>query len=627
MIATPDVSVIIVSWNTRELLRACLRSIATESGPVTLEIIVVDNASHDRSADMVAEEFPTVTILRNADNLGFAAANNQGLELATGRYALLLNSDTVVVDGAIAKAVAFADGKTNAAIVGCRTLFPDGRMQRNCFLFPSVLNVFLAVTRLATAFKTNRFFGRYRFGWWDYQSAREVDGVAGCFMLVRRSAIAHVGLMAEHYFMYAEDADWCWRFRKAGYSIWYTPDPCILHVHDASGSQAAIPMRVQYRKSLLAFVEMRSGLMARWLCNLLFLAGSVAVWASPDFRRKDLKTPANARARRQCASECIRLHARELFPWRPPDGGDPGFLERLTAFCKRLACLAVSIAGWMWSRVGPGAWRSVPTKQILYYHGVNARQQERFCKQMSWLRSTQTVTTLAAALNPRNRNAIAVTFDDGFDNVRQYAFPILQAQGIPATVFAVSCNLGRIPQWEMPQNHGDAQERLMSAESLRTACRNGVRVESHTCTHPRLALSSPAQTAEELKESKEQLERVCGAPVRFVSMPYGNWSAETMRRARETGYERVLTSEPGGVEAFEGSFAVGRTAVSPDDWSWEFRLKALGYYNWRRRLRRRRSALRLREKQNYKRERQVKDDHLATRAPAGREGDVIEVSR
>jgi hypothetical protein len=313
-----DVSVIIASWNTRDILRDCLQSVYQQGGNVCLKVIVVDNASKDGSAEMVAVEFPQVQIIRNPDNRGFAAANNQGIAVAEGRYILLLNPDTVVLDQAIAKAVAFADARPEVGIVGCRTIFPDGRLQYNCYTFPSLLNLALKLSRLSRTFRRNRFFGRYRLTWWDYNSVRQIDAVAGCFMLARRQAIDEVGLMAEQYFMYSEDTDWCWRFRRKGWRTMYTPDPCIIHLRDASGSQAPAEMNLWYRRSLLMFLEMKSGWVTRWIANLMFCIASIIRLPALAIRR--LLGGNGAQAARQqwrLSVAALRFHLLGHFPCSP----------------------------------------------------------------------------------------------------------------------------------------------------------------------------------------------------------------------------------------------------------------------------------------------------------------------
>jgi len=279
----PDVTIVIVSWNTRAILRDCLRSVYENAGPVNFDIIVVDNASTDGSAEMVRAEFAGVRVIANSDNRGFAAANNQGITVATGRYVLLLNSDTIVLDGAIAKTIAFADARPEAAVVGCRVLNPDRTLQASCFLFPSILNLLLSATYLYKLFPRSRFFGRERMSWWDKKDAREVDVISGCFMLVRRETIDQVGPMDEGFFMYAEETDWCYRFQKAGWSNVYTPDGQIIHLGGQSTAQVSTPMMVQLRLSVLRFMRKHRGPLVYWICCLLvsiFFLVRVPIWLS-----------------------------------------------------------------------------------------------------------------------------------------------------------------------------------------------------------------------------------------------------------------------------------------------------------------------------------------------------------
>ena len=156
-----DISVIIVSWNTRDILRDCLASVYAQTTGAEYEAIVVDNASSDGSAAMVKAEFPQVILIENTENKGFAAANNQGIQIAKGRYVLLLNSDTVVLDCAIPKTFVFAEKHPEAAVIGCKVLNPDHTLQPTCFMFPCLLNLCLSSTYLYKIFQ-NRFFGRER---------------------------------------------------------------------------------------------------------------------------------------------------------------------------------------------------------------------------------------------------------------------------------------------------------------------------------------------------------------------------------------------------------------------------------------------------------------------------------
>jgi len=295
-----DVSVVIVNWNTRDVLRDCLASVYTNTKNIRFEVIVIDNASSDGSAEMVRGEFPHVILLMNPRNLGFATANNQGMSVANGRYVLLLNSDTILLDNAIEKTMAFADSHAQAGIVGCRVLNPDKSLQPTCFMFPSVLNMFLWATYLSKVFATSRFFGRERMIWWHRDDVREVDVATGCFMLVRSQAIEQVGLLDERFFMYGEETDWCCRFKKAGWRILFTPDAEIIHLGGASTRQMSSEMFLQYVKSmLLLFKKHKSWFSYRFACVLLALCFSLRApfWLAKAICAKNTRDSNIQRAR------------------------------------------------------------------------------------------------------------------------------------------------------------------------------------------------------------------------------------------------------------------------------------------------------------------------------------------
>lgn len=267
-----DVSIIIVNYNTNDVLRDCLDSIYEQTQNVRFEVIVIDNASSDDSAKMIKNCFSQVVLIENYENRGFAAANNQGIEIAKGRYLLLLNSDTVVLDNAITKTVEFADSHKEAGIVGCRVLNPDRSIQPTCFMFPSLLNAFLLASYLNNLFPRNRFFGRERMTWWDRKDEHEVDVVTGCFMLVRREAINRVGLMDEQFFMYGEEGDWCYRFKQANWKVMFAPVGEIIHLRGRSSEQAKPKMVLQLRASVLLFFKKhRRRLSYRLACLLISL--------------------------------------------------------------------------------------------------------------------------------------------------------------------------------------------------------------------------------------------------------------------------------------------------------------------------------------------------------------------
>jgi GT2 family glycosyltransferase len=284
-----DVSIIIVAWNVRKLLYDCLKSVYDQTEGVDFEVIYVDNASEDGSVEMVTKKFPKVKVIKNEENKGFIKANNQGIESAEGRYVLLLNSDTIVLDNAIAKMIKFADEHTQAAVVGCKVLNPDKTLQRNCFMYPSLLNMFLSATYLYKIFPKSKFFGRERMTWWNFDSAREVETICGSCSLVRKKAIEQVGLMDEAYFVYGDDPDWCYRFKKNGWKIMFTPDGEIIHYGGQTTKQMAREFKLQLYGSILIFMKLHRGrltfILARFL-TALFLFVRVPYWLAVAILRK-----------------------------------------------------------------------------------------------------------------------------------------------------------------------------------------------------------------------------------------------------------------------------------------------------------------------------------------------------
>ncbi|UCE98821.1 MAG: glycosyltransferase family 2 protein [Planctomycetota bacterium] len=265
-----DVSIVIVSWNTCDILRDCLESVYLETKGVQSEVIVIDNGSSDGSAEMIKKEFSAVNLIVNEENRGFAAANNQGMAIAQGRYVLLLNSDTIVLNNVISKTISFADNHPEAAVVGCRVMNPDKSLQPTCFMFPSILNMLLSASYLYKLFPKSKFFGREQMTWWDRSDIREVDVVTGCFMLVRQEAIKQVGTMDEQFFMYADETDWCYRFRQAGWKVLFTPDAEIIHLGGASSKSLRAEMILQTRASILLFFQKHRSTFSYRLACLAF---------------------------------------------------------------------------------------------------------------------------------------------------------------------------------------------------------------------------------------------------------------------------------------------------------------------------------------------------------------------
>lgn len=249
-----DLSIIIVSWNVKELLRNCLKSIYAQTKTVSFEVSVVDNASSDGSVEMVEEEFPQVKLIKNNENLGFAKANNQGIRQSTGKYILLLNPDTIVVDDALANMVLFMDERRDVGAVGPRILTPDNSVQLTCGRhFPTPLTELWDFTKLSYLFPRSRIFGRSLMSFWLHNDTREVDLLSGACMMVRREVIEQIGLMDEHFFLFAEEADWCYRIRRNGWKIYFDADAEVIHFWGQSVKLSLANTALESRKSTYLF--------------------------------------------------------------------------------------------------------------------------------------------------------------------------------------------------------------------------------------------------------------------------------------------------------------------------------------------------------------------------------------
>lgn len=250
-VARPDLSIVILNFNTREHLRAGLlallgegsTTVSTPEAAIKAEVIVVDNASSDGSAEMVEAAFPWVRLVRSPRNGGFAYGNNQALRTALGREAvLLLNPDAEVSPGALGRLLGALRAHPEAGVVGPRLLRADGSLHLACRRsFPSPLVSFYRLAGLARAFPRSPLFGRYNLTHLDPDQPGEVDSVCGACMLVRREALDQVGGLDERFFMYGEDLDWCWRMREAGWTVRYAPAATVQHQH--GGASRTRPVR------------------------------------------------------------------------------------------------------------------------------------------------------------------------------------------------------------------------------------------------------------------------------------------------------------------------------------------------------------------------------------------------
>jgi len=256
----PDLSVIIVSMNCRGELAECLASVQRAQGPLTLETFVVDNASRDGSARMVAEQFPQVRLVANERNRGFAAANNQAVALATGRNVLFLNPDTVVKPGALETLVRTLDGDASIGVCAPQLLNADGSIQESSRREPTYAALLHQYTplRLLTVFKGA--YRRYKMGDFDFRAPADVDVVMGAAFCVPARVLAEVGVLDERFFVYFEEMDFCRRVRKAGYRVRFEPSAQITHIGGVSAATAT--SNLFFCRSLFRYLRKHNGAVA-----------------------------------------------------------------------------------------------------------------------------------------------------------------------------------------------------------------------------------------------------------------------------------------------------------------------------------------------------------------------------
>ncbi|MBN1571036.1 MAG: glycosyltransferase family 2 protein [Acidobacteria bacterium] len=272
-IGLPDLSIIIVNWNTRNLLVECLNSLYGNAPSLSYDIWVVDNASSDSSVGLIETAFPKVHLITNSANKGFARANNQAMHASQGRYMLLFNSDAMATHGAIQALLDLAVTQPRAGIIGARLINFDGSFQASYTPFPNLWQEFLTLTGL----------GRLIYGRWypsrgpeEDKGPQQVDYIEGACLLVRREAFEQVGGLDERYFMYAEEVDWCYSMKQSGWQVWYQPAAKIIH-HGGGSSRQRKSQReaALYRSRVRFFRKHHGNLSAVALKTIVY--GTVAV--------------------------------------------------------------------------------------------------------------------------------------------------------------------------------------------------------------------------------------------------------------------------------------------------------------------------------------------------------------
>ncbi|MDB6093010.1 MAG: glycosyl transferase family 2 [Verrucomicrobia bacterium] len=302
--ATPDISVIIVSWNASKYLEECLDSLSRGIS-CAYEVIVVDNASSDGSPDMVEAKFPWVTLIRSNVNLGFSKGNNVGIARSRGKYLALVNSDVNVFPSCLDLLVAFMDKHRDVGMLGPRILFGDRRQQSSCRLFPTLWNNFCEVFYLNKVFPRSKFFSGEHMFYFGFDEVREVEVLVGCFVVARREATDQFGLLDEGFFFYGEDIDWSQRCRDAGWKVMFDPEP--VSVHYCGGSTANDPIRFSVAQ----------------------LKARLQLWA------KHKSPPARLMIRFILTAQCLLRLVSSIIPTKPLHGAKkaPGLRARTQVAC------------------------------------------------------------------------------------------------------------------------------------------------------------------------------------------------------------------------------------------------------------------------------------------------------
>ncbi len=235
----PDLSIIILSYNTKALTRACIESVVKYTKTLEYELIAVDNASRDGSVEMLKglkKKIGNLVVIYSKENLGFARGNNLGMGIAQGKYILLLNSDTELREDAVSPLISWMEQHPKVGVATCKLTNPDGSIQATGGMYPDLWHLFLWSTFLDDLPGVGKLFGSYHPHPTFYRQEHSLDWVTGAFMLIRKNAQEEVGEFDPKFFMYAEDMEYCYRFKKKGWGIWYVPITKVMHIGGASST-------------------------------------------------------------------------------------------------------------------------------------------------------------------------------------------------------------------------------------------------------------------------------------------------------------------------------------------------------------------------------------------------------
>jgi GT2 family glycosyltransferase len=302
-----DISIVIVSWNARQYLRECLQSLRMATGKLSAEIIVVDNASSDGTADMVRSEFPEVQFIDTGNNLGFSCGNNLGVKLAKGKYICLVNPDVNVPPSCLPKMFSFMQQNPGIGLLGPKMLDADGIARRSGMRFPTLWGVLLRSLAADTWMKGRASSANWLMNDFQFDQLRDMDVLNGWFWMARREAVSHVGLLDVNFFMYGEDMDWCKRFHENGWRVVFYPEAEATHY--GGGCSANDPLRfsveqqranLQYWKKYHGRISLLLYAVAVWLGHAVRLTG----WSLIGLAKSSARTRARYEVKHNF--ECMR---------------------------------------------------------------------------------------------------------------------------------------------------------------------------------------------------------------------------------------------------------------------------------------------------------------------------------
>jgi len=251
----PLLSIIIITWNSEEFIEKCLKSIFDSKGSIDLEVIVVDNASQDTTTKIIERFKPEVRLISNQQNLGYAKANNQGIEVSKGDYVLLLNPDVELKENCLKLMLDFLENHKDIDGLAPQLLNPDGSIQPSCREFPDFSILLWEFSGLSFLFSKNRISGRWRMGYFDFQSSREVDQPMGSCLLLRRKVFQEIGVFDEQFSIFFNDVDLCYRIKKSGGKLYFLPEAKALHYKGGSTRQAKPQMILSAHLSFFRFLS------------------------------------------------------------------------------------------------------------------------------------------------------------------------------------------------------------------------------------------------------------------------------------------------------------------------------------------------------------------------------------